>query len=187
MKNFKTKLMTAVTIAALSVSASAFAETARTLEEPPKPPQVTCPNCGHKFDMPRPAHFDKHMKGQMRERMMKMIKEDCALIGELTGKDAEAIGKECRDKKMMTAQYAKEAGVYDAYKAKKMEQVKAHLDKRVKDGKLTQEKADKRLEKFSEMLDKMSNGERPFGGKEHRMHGERHFGGRQHRMNCPEE
>ena len=163
MKNLKNKLMAAVTIAALSISASAFANADKAPEGIHKPPQVTCPNCGHKFDMPR-GQFGK----QFKERMMKMMKAECELLAELTGKNAEEIGKECREKKMMPAKFAKEAGVYEAYKAKKMEQVKIHLENRVKDGKMTQEKADEKLAKFSEMLDKMSNGENPFPGKHHR-------------------
>lgn len=162
MKNLKNKVMAAVTIAALSISVSAFACADKTPGETHKPPQITCPNCGHKFDMPR-HHF-----GHMKKHMMKMMQKECELLAELTGKNAEEIGKECREKKMMPAKFAKEAGVYDAYKTKKMEQVKTFLDKRVKDGKLTQEKADEKLAKFSEILDKMSNGENPFPGKHHR-------------------
>ena len=162
MKNLKNKLMAVVTAVTLSVSVAAFAEACKAPEGIPKPPQVTCPHCGHKFDMLHVNH------ARFKERMAKLMKKECALLAELTGGNADEIGTECREKKIMPAQFAKEAGVYDAYKAKKMDQVKVYLDKRVKDGKLTQEKADEKLEKFSSMLDDMSNGKRPFKGKHHR-------------------
>lgn len=160
MKNLKNKLTVAVAIAALSISASANAGACKAPADMGQPPQITCPSCGHKFDMPCPPGHGRNMRGHM----MKMMQKECALLAELTGKDAKEIGKECREKKLMPAQYAKQAGVYDAYKAKTMERVKKHLDQRIKDGKLTKEQAAEKLERFSGILDKMSNGEHPWKG-----------------------
>lgn len=180
MKNLKSKLMATIAIATLSISAFAFADAPKAKDPAncPKPPQVTCPSCGHKFDMPRPAHRGQHRGA----RMMKFMQKECAFLAELTGKDAKDICKELHEKKLMPAQYAKQNGVYDAYKAKKMERVKARLDQRVKDGKLTQAKADEKLEKISKMFDNMSNGIRP--QRPHR-HGKRPGAGNPHRINGP--
>lgn len=71
------------------------------------------------------------------------------LLAELTGKDANAIRQDCRTNNKSPYAYAKENGVDVQFQAKQLAAVKKGLSQAVTNGKITQEKADSALERFS--------------------------------------
>jgi len=78
-------------------------------------------------------------------------------LAELTGKDAQDLMETCRTEQKTCYDIAKENGVLDQYKEKRIAANKEILAKLVADGKITQEKADKILVK----VEKNINADKP--------------------------
>ncbi len=74
-------------------------------------------------------------------------KTPAQIVAGLTGKSVEDLNKECAEGKTYGT-IANEAGKLDEFKSQMLEQRKAILDQRVKDGRLTQEQADGIYETF---------------------------------------
>lgn len=73
-------------------------------------------------------------------------------LAELTGKDAQALMETCRTEQKTCYDIAKENGVLDQYKEKRVAANKEILAKLVADGKITQEKADRILVKVEKNI-----------------------------------
>lgn len=87
---------------------------------------------------------------QARHMFMGLMPFDT--LAELTGKDAQALMETCRTEQKTCYDIAKEDGVLDQYKEKRIAANKEILAKLVADGKITQEKADSILVKVGKNI-----------------------------------
>lgn len=74
-------------------------------------------------------------------------------LAKLTGKTSQDLYAEAYKDKLTCAGLAKKLGVYDQYKAERLNEEKTLLAKAVQDGRLTQEQADKRLANVKKRID----------------------------------
>lgn len=100
---------------------------------------------------------DHRMGGKQGPRGGRNLKT----LAAVTGKSEKDIMDTCREQKINPCQYAAKEGKYEEYKAKRMKEVKARLDKAVKNGKITQAKADEGLNRMSKIMDDMKDGKMP--------------------------
>lgn len=82
-------------------------------------------------------------------------------LAEVTNKDEKTVMEECRAKKLNPAQYAEKNGVFSKYKAARLTIVQERLAQGVKDGKITQAKADEFLKGFNQRMEDAKNGKLP--------------------------
>lgn len=82
-------------------------------------------------------------------------------LAELTNKDEKTIMEECRAKKLNPAQYADKNGVFSKYKATRLTILQERLAQGVKNGKITQAKADEFLKGFNQRMEDARNGKMP--------------------------
>ena len=175
MKNMKKFALAAAIVASLGLTTAYAATTTASEENPHKMRDLVTASqqekragegemregCGGRFGNPM------RINGPRRD----MKNSPFNTLAKLTGKKAEDLRKDCREQKINPVQYADKLGKYNEFKAARLTMAKARLDKGVKDGRFTQEKADEFYKKIADNMELARQGKlpkRPIGMNMHK-------------------
>lgn len=152
-KNMKRALLAAAIIASLSLS-TAFAATTD---------YTNCTGAGCPRAAANQAGLTEESKTEqtkvypgMRQRKGPNI--HMKILAQVTGKDEATLREECRKDKLTPAQYADKQGKYAEYKAKRLEYAQGRMNTAVKEGRLTQAKADSYMQKVAQRIEEEKAG-----------------------------